>query len=43
VVLRDGRIVEHGTFRTLVERPGVFQGLCRIAGGLRAEDGVAIP
>ena len=43
VVLRDGRIVEHGTFQALVERPGVFQGLCRIAGGLRAEDGVAIP
>jgi len=43
VVLRDGQIVEHGTFEALLERPGVFAALCRVAGGLRAEDGVAIP
>ena len=43
VVLRDGQIVEHGTFEALLERPGVFAALCRVAGGLRAEDGVALP
>ena len=43
VVLRDGRIVEQGSFKALVERPGVFAALYRLAGGLRPEDTVAVP
>jgi ATP-binding cassette, subfamily B, bacterial len=43
VVLREGRIVEHGSFDALVERGGVFAGLYRLAGGPRAEGRVAIP
>jgi ATP-binding cassette subfamily B protein len=43
VVLRDGQIVEHGTFDALVERGGVFAGLYRLAGGPRVEGRVAIP
>jgi ATP-binding cassette, subfamily B, bacterial len=43
VVLRDGQIVEHGSFDALVERGGVFAGLYRLAGGPRAEGRVAIP
>jgi len=43
VVLRDGRIVEHGRFDALVERRGVFAALYRLGAGPRPEDTVAIP
>jgi ATP-binding cassette subfamily B protein len=43
VVLRDGRIVEHGSFEALVERGGVFAALYRLAGDRRHEDSVEIP
>jgi ATP-binding cassette, subfamily B, bacterial len=43
VVLRDGRIVEHGSFEALVERRGVFAALYRLADDPRHEDRVAIP
>jgi len=42
VVLRDGRIVEHGRFDALVERRGVFAALYRLGTGPRPEDTVAI-
>jgi len=43
VVLRDGRIVEQGSFEALVERRGVFAALYRLAGDPRREDRIAIP
>jgi ATP-binding cassette subfamily B protein len=43
VVLRDGQIVEQGTFESLLERPGVFASLWRMAEGVPAEPAVAVP
>ena len=43
VVLRDGRIVEHGRFEALVQRGGPFAALYRLQGGFRREDAVEIP
>ena len=43
VVLRDGRIVEQGTFDSLLERPGVFASLWRMAEGIAAEPAGAMP
>jgi len=43
VVLRDGHIVEQGTFESLLERPGVFASLWRMAEGVPAEPAVAVP
>jgi ATP-binding cassette subfamily B protein/subfamily B ATP-binding cassette protein MsbA len=43
VVLRDGRIAEQGTFDSLLERPGVFASLWRMAEGIPAEPAVAVP
>jgi ATP-binding cassette, subfamily B, bacterial len=42
VVLRDGQIVEQGTFESLLERPGVFASLWRMAEGVPAEPAVAV-
>ncbi len=43
VVLRDGRVVEHGRFEALVQRGGPFAALYRLQGGFRREDAVEIP
>jgi ATP-binding cassette, subfamily B, bacterial len=43
VVLRDGRIVERGTFESLLECPGVFASLWRMAEGVPREPAVAVP
>ena len=43
VVLRDGQIVEQGTFESLLEYPGVFASLWRMAEGVPAEPPVAVP
>jgi ATP-binding cassette subfamily B protein/subfamily B ATP-binding cassette protein MsbA len=43
VVLRDGQIVEQGTFDSLLEHPGVFASLWRMAEGVPAEPAVAVP
>jgi len=43
VVLRDGRIVEQGTFETLMEVPGAFASLYRLQAGLPEEDRLTLP
>ncbi len=43
VVLRDGRIVEQGTFETLMEVPGAFASLYRLQAGLQEEDRLTLP
>jgi ATP-binding cassette, subfamily B, bacterial len=43
VVLRDGQIVEQGTFESLLEYPGVFASLWRMAEGVPPEPTVAVP
>jgi ATP-binding cassette, subfamily B, bacterial len=43
VVLRDGQIVEQGTFDSLLEHPGVFASLWRMAEGVPAQPAVAVP
>ncbi len=43
VVLRDGRIVEQGSFEALVDRRETFASLYRLQSGLRQEDTLAIP
>ena len=43
VVLRDGQIVEQGTFDSLLANPGVFASLWRMAEGVPAGPAVAVP
>ena len=43
VVLRDGRIVEQGTFETLMEVPGAFASLYRLQTGVQEEDRLTLP
>ncbi len=43
VVLRDGRIVEQGSFETLMDVRGAFASLYKTQTGLRDEDSLALP
>jgi ATP-binding cassette subfamily B protein/subfamily B ATP-binding cassette protein MsbA len=43
VVLREGRIVEQGSFESLIERGGIFASLYRLQAGLPEESTRAIP
>ena len=43
VVLRDGRIVEQGSFETLMEGPGAFASLYRLQAGVQEEDRLTLP
>ena len=43
VVLRDGRIVEQGSFETLMDLRGAFASLYQAQAGLRHEDSFALP
>jgi ATP-binding cassette subfamily B protein/subfamily B ATP-binding cassette protein MsbA len=43
VVLRDGRIVEQGSFETLMEAPGAFASLYRLQAGVQEEDRLTLP
>jgi ATP-binding cassette subfamily B protein/subfamily B ATP-binding cassette protein MsbA len=43
VVLRDGRIVEQGSFETLMDARGAFASLYKTQTGLRNEDSLARP
>ncbi|HYS92233.1 MAG TPA: ATP-binding cassette domain-containing protein, partial [Candidatus Acidoferrales bacterium] len=43
VVLRDGRVVEQGTFDTLMDARGAFAALYRLQAGLRGEGSLAVP
>jgi ATP-binding cassette subfamily B protein/subfamily B ATP-binding cassette protein MsbA len=43
VVLRDGRIVEQGSFETLMDLRGAFASLYQAQAGLRHEDSLALP
>ena len=43
VVLRDGRIVEQGSFETLMEGPGAFASLYRLQAGVQEEDRLTFP
>ncbi len=43
VVLRDGRVVEQGTFDTLMDARGAFAALYRLQAGLRREGSLAVP
>jgi ATP-binding cassette, subfamily B, bacterial len=43
VVLRDGRVVEQGSFETLMEVPGAFASLYRLQAGVQEEDRLILP